>query len=118
MELSDFETKTYFTPFELEHILQIPMTDIVEVFAKTPKVAEPRGCYEAEACRELLAKLCRRRVYADIIARNNVNAEPEIRRSEDEGESHRIGLLDVSRNHAFEVRFPGDLRNYLDTRST
>ena len=114
MELDDYQEKTFFTPFELEHILQIPLSELVELFADVPKVKEPRGCYQAVASRELLAKLSRRRVYVDIIARNAVNAEPEIRRGTDDGEDHKIALRDVTNDLEFEVRFPGDMKLYLD----
>lgn len=113
MELEDYESKHFFTPFELEHILQIPMSDIVEIFSTVPKVAEPRGCFEGEACREIIRKWARKRVYADIIARNAVNASPELRREPDEGTADQIGILDVTNNRRFTVRFPGDLRLYL-----
>jgi hypothetical protein len=114
MELQDYEEKLFFTPFELEHILQITMVDILELFQSVPKVSEPRGCFEGDAARKLIAKWARKRVYADLIARNAVNAEPIIRRGEDKGEDLVIGLLDVSNDHALTVRFPGDLRLYLD----
>ena len=114
MELNDYHEKAFFTPFELEHILQLPLSELVELFVKIPKVSDPRGCYEAKASRELLAKLSRRRVYVDIIARNAVNAEPDIRRGSDHGEDHKIALKDVSNGKEFEVRFPGDLKLYLD----
>jgi len=117
MELEDYESKSFFTPFELEHILQIPMSDIVEIFSTVPKVTEPRGCFEGEACREMIRKWARKRVYADIIARNAVNASPELRRDPDEATADRIGILDVTNNRKFTVRFPGDLRLYLTSRS-
>ena len=114
MELPDYHEKPYFTPFELEHILQIPLSDIVELFAKVSKVAQPRGCFEGEESRRVIAVLSRKRVYADLIARNAVNAVPEIKRGEDSGEAHRIALTDICHQHHFTVRFPGDLRLYLD----
>lgn len=118
VKVDDFEEKSFFTPFELEHILQLPLVDIVELFAKVPKVDHPRGCYQGAACREMIAKLARKRVYADIIARNAVNADPEIRRGEDSGQPLEIGLLDCTKDYRFTVRFPGDLRNYLDDSRT
>ena len=114
MELQDYEAKTFFTPFELEHILQIPMSDVMALFSKVSKVKEPRGCFEGEASRALIEKWARKRVYADIIGRSAVNAHPEIKRAEDEGKPLEIGLLDTSNGHRFTVRFPGDLRGYLD----
>jgi len=114
VDLSDYNEKPYFTPFELEHILQIPLSDIVELFAKTPKVANPAGCYRGEECRALVSQWARKRVYADIIARNAVNARPEIRRGEDEGRPLEIALIDVENDHEFTVRFPGDLRLYIE----
>ena len=114
MELPDYHEKTYFTPFELEHILQIPLSDIVELFAKVPKVAQPRGCFVGEECRQVIAVLARKRVYADLIARSAVNAVPEIKRGEDSGEPHHIALRDLCHQRNFAVRFPGDLRLYLD----
>ena len=114
MDLQDYEEKAFFTPFELEHILQIPMSDIMELFSKVPKVKEPRGCFHGEPSRALIAKWARKRVYADIIGRGAVNAHPEIRRAEDEGRPLEIGLVDTSNGHRFPVRFPGDLRIYLD----
>lgn len=117
-EMNDFEEKPFFTPFELEHILQIPLSDIVEIFAKVPKVQSPAGCYQGDEARALIRKWARKRVYADIIARNAVNANPEIRRAEDEGEPLRIKLQDVTHDQELEVRFPGDLKRYLDTASS
>lgn len=114
MLLSDFEEKTFLTPFELEHILQIPLSDIVEIFKDVPKVSTPRGCYDATESRKIVEKWARKRVYADIIARNAVNANPEIRRAEDQGEPLCIGLKDVTNDRSFTVRFPGDLKLYLD----
>ena len=114
MELQDYEAKTFFTPFELEHILQIPMSDVMELFSKVTKVKEPRGCFDGEASRAMIAKWARKRVYADIIGRSAVNAHPEIKRAADEGKPLEIGLLDTSNGHEFTVRFPGDLRGYLD----
>ena len=114
MELQDYEEKAYFTPFELEHILQIPMSDVMELFSKVTKVREPRGCFDGEASRAMIAKWARKRVYADIIGRSAVNAHPEIKRAADEGKPLEIGLLDTSNGHEFTVRFPGDLRGYLD----
>jgi hypothetical protein len=114
VELPDYNQKPYFTPFELEHILQIPLADIVEIFSKVPKVQEPRGCYQGDGSRELVEKWARKRVYADIIARNAVNANPEIRRAEDTGDALDIALRDVTNDHVFRVRFPGDLKLYID----
>lgn len=113
VELLDYDDKPYFTPFELEHILGIPLSDIVEIFAGVPKVAKPAGCYEGHGSRRLIEKWARKRVYADLIGRNAVNATPEIRRLPDEGESLKIRLLDVKKGLDFTVRFPGDLRLYL-----
>lgn len=113
MELSDYDSKSFFTPFELEHILQIPLTDVVEIFAQVPKVVEPRGCYHGVESRKLVEKWARKRVYADIIARNAVNAVPEIRRLQDEGKPLEVRLLDVTNEQEFTVRFPGDLKLYL-----
>lgn len=114
MELLDFEDKAFFTPFELEHILQLPLADIVELFDKVPKVESPRGCYEGEASRKLIEKWSRKRVYADVIARNAANASPTIRRRDDAGEPLEIGLVDTSNETEFTVRFPGDLRLYVE----
>lgn len=116
MKLTDYQKKPYFTPLELEHILQLPLAEIVELFDEVPKVDSPRGCYEGEESRELIARLARKRVYADLIARNAVNALPEIRRGEDSGKPHEIVLVDVARDEEFTVRFSGDLRNYLESR--
>lgn len=118
MELKDYSTKAFFTPFELEHILQIPMTDVMELFLKVPKVREPRGCFEGDASRELIAKWARKRVYADLIARNAANAEPVIRRGDDSGKELEIALTDVTNDRSLSVRFPGDLRLYLEQIST
>ena len=115
MELSDYKDKPFFTPFELEHILQIPLSDIVQIFEKVPKVAQPRGCYEGDGSRKLVEKWARKRVYADIIARNAVNANPEIRRAEDQGEPLEIALVDVTNKKEFTVRFPGDLNLYINS---
>jgi hypothetical protein len=114
MELPDYEEKPFFTPFELEHILQIPLSDIVELFAKVPKVKEPRGCFEGGPSREMIAKWARKRIYADLIARNAVNAVPVVHRGEDSAGALEIGLLDVTNDVRLTVRFPGDLRVYLD----
>ena len=117
-KLADFESKEFFTPFELEHILQIPLSDIVEIFSKVPKVANPAGCFKGDESRDMIRKWARKRVYADIIARNAVNAAPEIRRAEDDGEPLQIKLRDVSHGEDFSVRFPGDLKRYLDSLSS
>lgn len=114
-ELNDFAEKEFFTPFELEHILQIPLSDIVEIFAKVPRVEKPAGCFRGDESRELIKKWSRKRVYADIIARNAVNANPEIRRGEDDGDPLGICLKDVTNGNEFSVRFPGDLKRYLDS---
>lgn len=115
MELLDYQDKPYFTPFELEHILGIPLSDVVEIFAAVPKVKQPAGCFEGDESRKLVEKWARKRVYADIIARNAVNAVPEIRRLPDEGRPLEIKLEDVTNHHAFSVRFPGDLKLYLQS---
>ncbi|MFA5505892.1 MAG: hypothetical protein WC314_01945 [Vulcanimicrobiota bacterium] len=114
MELKDFQEKNYFTPFELEHILQLPLSDIVQLFSEVPRVPEPRGCFQGEPCRALIAKWARKRVYADVIARNAANARPTIRRGDDAGEPMEIALVDTCNDHRLTVRFPGDLRNYVD----
>lgn len=116
MKLEDYHQKEFFTPFELEHILQIPLSDIVEIFSKVPKVQNPPGCYSGKESREVVARWSRKRVYADIIARNAVNADPEIRRAEDGGEPLEIALRDVAQGRTFVVRFPGDLKLYLEGR--
>lgn len=115
VELLDYQQKSYFTPFELEHILGIPLSDVVEIFARVPKVKQPAGCFEGDESRKLVEKWARKRVYADIIARNAVNAVPEIRRLPDEGNPLEIKLEDVTHQHVFTVRFPGDLRLYLQS---
>ena len=114
MELLDYQDKAFFTPFELEHILQLPMSDIVELFSKVPKVKEPRGCFDGEASRELIARWARKRVYADVIARNAANARPTIRRGQDAGAPLDIALVDTCHDECFSVRFPGDLRRYIE----
>lgn len=113
MELLDYEDKTYFTPFEIEHILGIPLSDVVEIFAEVPKVPDPPGCYSGPESRKLVERWARKRIYADIIGRNAVNAVPEIRRLKDEGKPLEVKLLDVTNDHEFIVRFPGDLKLYL-----
>lgn len=115
VELLDYQEKSYFTPFELEHILGIPLSDVVEIFAGVPKVKQPAGCFEGDESRKLVEKWARKRVYADVIARNAVNAVPEIRRLQDEGNPLEIKLEDVTHQHVFTVRFPGDLRLYLQS---
>lgn len=114
MKLDDFETRTAFTAEEIEHILQLPMIEIVELLAKVPRTADRR--FQGDACRVLVERLARGRIFADLIARQAVNAEPHIRRGPDSQESLCFALLDTTAGREFEVRFPGDLRNYLDAQ--
>ncbi len=112
MLLADFETRAAFSAEEIEHILQLPMIEVVELLAKVPRTVDRR--FQGDACRMLVKRLARGRVFADLIARQAVNAVPEIRRGPDSKDPTRFALIDTTAEHQFEVRFPGDLRNYLD----
>lgn len=112
MSYPDYEERPDFTAQELEHILQLPIADIAELFAKVPRNGP--GRYQGAACREIVEKLARKRVYADLIARRAVNAEPEVQRAEEQPENGKVALVDRTSGVEFEVRFPGDLRDYLD----
>lgn len=112
MSYPDYQDRADFTAQELEHILQLPISDIVELFAKVPRAGP--GRYQGEGCREMVARLARKRVYADLIARQAVNADPDVQRAPEQPEGDKVALIDHTAGVEFEVRFPGDLRDYLD----
>jgi hypothetical protein len=112
MNLDDYTTREAFTAQEMEHILQLPMIDVVELLARLPRAGP--GRYQGEPCRALVKRLARGRLFADLIARQAANAEPEIRRGPDTGDPDRFVLLNSSTGEEFTVRFSGDLRDYLE----
>lgn len=113
MEIADFETREAFAAEDIEHILQLPMIEIVELLAKIPRTSN--RSFQGDACRALVKRLARGRVFADLIARQAVNAVPDIRRGPDSDDPGLFNLIDTDAEHEFQVRFPGDLRNYLDS---
>lgn len=115
MNISEYESREHFTPFEVEHLLGIPLSDVAELFAKVPRAA--RGCYQGEPARELINKYARKRVLADLIARSAVNAAPEIKKDPVQPDDGTVAVIDVEKQHRFVVRFPGELKDYLETRA-
>lgn len=113
MLLPDFETQESFSFQEMEHILQLPPTELVELLGEVRRTHE--GRLLGEDCRLLVRKLRRGRLFSDLIARRAVNAVPEIQRGPESGHDQPFLLLDVTNQVEFEVRFSGDLRNYLDS---
>lgn len=112
-EFADYRERDSFTAHDIEHILQIPIVDVVELLAKVPRTGP--GLYQGEGCRALVKKLARGRLFADLIARQAVNAMPEIRRGhEPKPEEDDFELVNVSSGEVFRVRFSGDLRAYLE----
>lgn len=111
MEFEDYAQREAFTAYDVEHILQLPITEIVELIARVPRVAP--GQYQGDACRAVIRKLARGRLFADLIARQAVNAEPVIRRGPEATEPDLFHLLNTSTGEEFNVRFSGDLVNYL-----
>lgn len=112
MKFEDYEERADFSAHDLEHILGLPIGEIVELFAKVPRA--PKGRFQGGPCRELIAKYARKRVFADLIARQVVNAEPDVRRAAEQPDDRVVALVDRSTDHHFTVRFPGDLRDYLE----
>ena len=108
----DYANRTSFTAYDIEHILQIPIVDVVELLAKIPRVGP--GLYQGDGCRALVKKLARGRLFADLIARQAVNAIPEIRRGAEQPEGHGFELVNSTSGETFQVRFSGDLRLYLE----
>ena len=115
MDISDYESRDSFTPFEVEDLLGIPLSDIAELFAKVPRAQ--RGCYQGPPARALIDKFARKRILADLIARSAVNAAPEIKKAPDQPEDGTVAVIDVEREHRFVLRFPGELRQYLESRA-
>ncbi len=113
MELRDFETREWFSFQEMEHVLQLPGSELAELLAKVGRTSE--GHLQGEDCRMLVSKLRRGRLFADLIARRAVNAVPDIQRGPESPGDQPFLLVDVTNQVEFEVRFPGDLRNYLDS---
>lgn len=112
MLFKDYEERASFSAEDLEHILQLPMVELVELLTAIPRLGA--GQLQGKACRELVQKFARGRLFADLIARQAVNASPEIRRGPDSGEPGRFCLINMATSEEFTVRFPGDLREYLD----
>ncbi len=111
-DFADYLQRESFTAYDVEQILQIPITDVVELMAKIPKVGP--GLYQGDACRALVKKLARGRLFADLIARQAVNALPEIRRGEEQPAGEDFELINLTSGETFRVRFSGDLRAYLE----
>jgi hypothetical protein len=75
------------------------------------------GRFQGDGCRLLVGKLARGRLFADLIARQAVNAEPEIRRGPESDDPNLFNLVNAATGEAFTVRFSGDLREYLERRA-
>jgi hypothetical protein len=112
MRLEDYAQRESFSAQEMEHILGLPLIDIVELLAKVPRAGA--GRYQGDGCRALVKKLARGRLFADLIARQAVNATPEIRRGPDSGDPDSFVLINASSGEEFTVRFSGDLFDYLE----
>lgn len=112
LPLEDYATRESFTAQEMEHILQLPLSDLVEFLAAVPRAGA--GCYQGDGCRALVRKLGRGRLFADLVARQSVNAEPVIRRGPETGDPDRFLLLNETTGEEFTVRFSGDLHDYLE----
>lgn len=108
----DYDQREAFTAQEIEHMLGIPLVDLVELLDPVARVGP--GRYQGDGCRALVKKLARGRLFADLIARQSVNAEPSIRRGADTGDPTRFLLINESTGEEFTVRFSGDLHDYLD----
>lgn len=112
-DFADYSERDSFTAHDIEHILQIPIVDVVELLSKVPRTGP--GLYQGDGCRELVKKLARGRLFADLIARRAVNAEPEIRRGQEaKPEEDDFELVNATSGEVFRVRFSGDLRAYLE----
>lgn len=111
MELSDYGSRDAFSPQEMEHILQLPLLDIVELLARVPRAGG--GRFQGDGCRALVRKLARGRLFADLIARRAVNAEPVIGRGPESNDPDLFHLINESSGETLSVRFPGDLACYL-----
>lgn len=112
MEFEDYDQRESFTAQEVEHMLGIPLVDLVELLAPVARTGP--GRYQGEGCRALVKKLARGRLFADLIARQAVNAEPPIKRGPESGDPARFVLINESTGEEFSVRFSGDLHDYLD----
>lgn len=110
--LLDYEERASFSIQELEHILQLPLVELVELLVKIPRLEA--GRYRGQECRQLISKLARGRLFADLVARQAANASPEIRRGPESGEPGVFCLINAGTGENFSVRFSGDLRDYLD----
>jgi hypothetical protein len=111
MPLEDYQERESFTAQEMEHILQMPLSELVEFLASVPRAGA--GRYQGDGCRALVRKLGRGRLFADLVARQAVNAEPVIRRGPETGDPDRFLLINESTGEQFSVRFSGDLHDYL-----
>lgn len=111
--LADYSERGSFTAPEMEHILQLPMVDVVELLAGLPRTGP--GAFDGAACRNLVGKLARGRLFADLIARQAVNAEPSIVRAADCQREDGFHLLNATTGEEFTVRFSGDLALYLQS---
>ena len=113
--LDDYAERESFTPQEIEHILQLPLVDVVELLAKVPRA--PGGRFQGEGCRALVRRYARGRLFADLIARQAVNASPVIRRGAESSDPDRFHLVNETTGEEITVRFSGDLRDYLNRLS-
>lgn len=112
MQFEDYDQRESFTAQEIEHMLGIPLVDLVELLAPVPRAGP--GRYQGDGCRALVKRLARGRLFADLIARQAVNAEPPIRRGPESGDPSRFQLINEMTGEEFTVRFSGDLHDYLE----
>jgi hypothetical protein len=99
----------------MEQILQLPLLEIVELLAKIPRSGP--GRFSGDGCRALVRRLARGRLFADLIARQAVNAVPVIRRGPESDNPDLFHLINETTGEQFSVRFSGDLRDYLEARN-
>lgn len=112
MKYEDYDQRESFTAQEIEHMLGIPLVDLVELLAPVARAGP--GRYQGDGCRALVRKLARGRLFADLIARQAVNAEPPIKRGPESADPNRFHLINESTGEEFTVRFSGDLHDYLE----
>lgn len=112
MNLDDYTTRESFSAQELEHILQIPLTELVELLTVVPRAGG--GRFQGDGSRKLVRKLARGRLFADLIARQAANADPVISRGPDSGDPDIFNLVNASTGEELQVRFSGDLVLYLE----
>lgn len=111
MPYEDYAQRDFFTAHDVEQILQLPITEVVELIARVPRVGP--GQYQGEGCRAVIRRLARGRLFADLIARQAVNAEPVIRRGAESEQPDLFHLVNETTGETFSVRFSGDLADYL-----